>query len=1574
MAHSKKFAAARSNWKSRHAFQQTLPSWFLRHGSAMLLSAIWALTWTAFPITSHAKSEALGSGLRPEPPVPEGISVESGRRSLTIRYEAPFGQSQKEIRFLVIAPTILAARPIILDYALRPSGQTGPKSLSKSDEHRNKELADAVGKAKLVAVEDLGIFRFCRLARVTLYPQSIQLPGKSKYDLTRLSFQLTFPQAVSKAEALPEFTEANRGFALIFRHLVANPDAVSLYARRDSEPDLHAQKSQARPSPAVHSQKWLKVMINQDGIYKISQKALANLTGTERPRIESLRIYSRGQEVPLIRIQGSGPSPEPMVIFYGRGSNSKYSTARAYWTQIAHNKENDPLPQSATIAAAAQNSFSTTDTPYISAPHTYRFEEDLTLQIEKGNFLSIKSSNWIWKEISSRSDEGIGFDLRYLNPDSAVAPSLAIHLHTSPNQTSTTLSPIEVWVNQTLVGKVASLAYISKADTLFRFTVSLDVLKESGNMLSLRFSHPIEKDAMSPPVFLDHFEVRADRYLVATDKRLDIEAVQPNAWYKMTGFSNEEPILFDCANPEAPLRIPLVAGPSNTWLFRTGATSQTLLAATMESISEASALLPVSDDKGTLPLASPSNAADYLIIHHALFARQAEQLAALRRRKGLQAKTVDVESIYRAYSYGELTPLAIKDFLRDALRYWRIPPTYVCLFGDATSDYRGALRAGVPNLVPAYSVDAESGDTWASELWYATIAGADLLPDLLLGRLAAQNEEDANELVRKIADYGASPALGPWRSRMGFCADSGPFRPAVERLRRSHKPRGFGSTQIFLDDMPWEDEFYLPRQVVKENNIKVSTPSTLRLLDTFDRGVAMFLFFGHGSPNIWTDQRIWFGGNDERSDNLNLRNENRLPFVATFTCNQGAFDYPMPPWDINISEDMMRVKGRGSIAMFVPSGPGDTASHETMAQGLLEAVFREKLRRLGEVSALARIYYQLRNGPEHIQRMYLLLGDPALELAIPAAMQEGQITPSSVNRLDLPKRSSGIFAGQAEGIMHGNFSASLYDPNDNLVLRSEKTPFYSGKINWRFNLPENATEGQWTVRIYYGNDRMGKDGILYGSMEIARPELRIEGLEWEAKASEPGRQAVGAFDLVNGSGIAAIGVPVDIAHFLPDGSERVLQSTMETLGAGQRKRMQFRWMAESGIHSFKVVARRYQQPVDESRQAQAEASIVAYVADISASSSLPQSPCLIPATALVQANWRSLVPEVAFSATVPIFYHHSTTTQTLLCHLSTEDGNILSSSSVLLRPTGLQEIQMTTVTFPVRVPSPAYAPVLADNRGSLRLLAQATGIPDRKNTALLDAPLQIGPPRLPDLALIPESIQFQPSAPVEGETIFLRAMVTNCGYAASTAFRLEVFAISEGNADELLKSRGGDSGLFEPLAPGRRRSVEIRWDYDAYRDYAGLNRLRIQVSPQVTTTLQREVSLENNSVETSLRVLRRPTLETDIQKSILRDLPDGRTECSVRVRIHNTGEAPATGQLLGFYSRIPVKHDDYLTTGFLQSQLSLPILEGNEEKVFTHTWTIRNRDANTSPTARVYRITRSIRGREISLKPFVREW
>ncbi len=382
-------------------------------------------------------------------------------------------------------------------------------------------------------------------------------------------------------------------------------------------------------------------------------------------------------------------------------------------------------------------------------------------------------------------------------------------------------------------------------------------------------------------------------------------------------------------------------------------------------------------------LSRPLNA-QALYIAPAEFLNALEPLLAHRRDQGLATSAVAVEAIYDAWSGGQVSPEAIRSFLRYAAASWTVAPTAVILVGDGSSDPRNYLGRNNRTWVPPYlaTVDPWLGET-ACESCYARLDGADpradALPDVWLGRLPAKSVEETAALVAKILGYERDRSLGAWRARIAYIADNtdigGNFAATAEesiRLQpaRAQIARNYYDPEAPAGD-PWRERDPLLAQA--------------RTLIAFDAGAAFVHYLGHGlqfqwaytGPPLQADaprDRQYLLGLFEVDD---LRNGGRLPVVLAMTCLSGAFQIPAFV-GTSIDERLVVRAGGGAIASWSPTGLGVLYGHDALQRGFYRALWAP-----GGPAPLGALtlagYLELFSGSPCCQETistYALLGDP----------------------------------------------------------------------------------------------------------------------------------------------------------------------------------------------------------------------------------------------------------------------------------------------------------------------------------------------------------------------------------------------------------------------------------------------------------------------------------------------------------------------------------------------------------------------------------------------------------------------
>jgi hypothetical protein len=104
------------------------------------------------------------------------------------------------------------------------------------------------------------------------------------------------------------------------------------------------------------------------------------------------------------------------------------------------------------------------------------------------------------------------------------------------------------------------------------------------------------------------------------------------------------------------------------------------------------------------------------------------------------------------------------------------------------------------------------------------------------------------------------------------------------------------------------------------------------------------------------------------------------------TCYDGYYHYPDLPAAGNdaLAEVVTRADGRGAVASWSPTGLGVSTGHDYLDRGFFEARFADGRRTLGEATMAGKLKLWTSASSLDLLDTYLLFGDPALRLGIPA--------------------------------------------------------------------------------------------------------------------------------------------------------------------------------------------------------------------------------------------------------------------------------------------------------------------------------------------------------------------------------------------------------------------------------------------------------------------------------------------------------------------------------------------------------------------------------------------------------------
>ena len=464
--------------------------------------------------------------------------------------------------------------------------------------------------------------------------------------------------------------------------------------------------------------------------------------------------------------------------------------------------------------------------------------------------------------------------------------------------------------------------------------------------------------------------------------------------------------------------------------------------------------------RDTQPPRDPEGA-EYVIVTHAEFASAARRLADWRAEddrfgRPLTTMVVDVQNLYDEFSGGLLDPMAIRIFVAQAVRDWRVPPVYLTLLGDGTYDYKNNSGLSHTNWIPAYQDRSSTYDEW-----YARIAGLDRVPDLAVARIPVQSAAEADGVVDKILRYDQAFEPGPWQARILLVADdvSNPDVPSrvesffvldAERIARGGMPPDLDMTKFYTGTYPHEG--------------RTKPGARDRFLSLFNEGALILTYIGHGHPEVLAHEQIFLLNRDVGR----IDNGGRLPFVYTAASAVGVFDDPTQD---SMPEVLLKMPDRGVIAFLSATRIGYHTSNMVLAMQFHRQMYRSGREHVPLGLALMEAK-QVGVGDlwrTNIQR-YSLFGDAAQRLARPTLAVALDLPDSMEALMELELTGTVIDAGGRARTGHeGEALVQLFDSSAMSLIEGTEyqqlgAPLFrglvqveGGRFRTRLRIPKDIT-------------------------------------------------------------------------------------------------------------------------------------------------------------------------------------------------------------------------------------------------------------------------------------------------------------------------------------------------------------------------------------------------------------------------------------------------------------------------------------------------------------------------------------
>ena len=885
----------------------------------------------------------------------------------------------------------------------------------------------------------------------------------------------------------------------------------------------------------------LKIFVRESGIYRLDHSMLLgagmDLSGVD-PR--TIKVQLRGSQVPIYihgEADGRFDAGDYIEFFGARAHNiyTRWDVYRLIWGGVRGMRMVQKSGAPGAISAREITSFDS----------VVRFEEDhlhhklQNVQPDPGDPEAWFESrdHWFWDGVengSSKTEMTVEFPV-YDLAQSLTRPNFKFELVGCTNFDH----HVMVSVNGYKAGEEAK--WERQNTYSFDGQISANAFSEGVNELRLTRIGTNPADGESTDnypyqVYLNWFEIGYVRQLLAVNDSLVFSAPEPKdpdaeevSKFTIGGFLNDDVEIFQITDSNAVSRfknvivrkynldqegrdrlksIHSMLGESAVFDVQSvayraifedrGGRSSRYIAVTPSSV-----LTPERIELDVpSSLRDPSNQADYIIIAHPVFMDTANKLAEFRRSEmggGFRTQVVDVTDVYDEFSFGMANPKAVKDFLSFTYYNWMEPaPAYVLIFADATYDFLGIKEEfyeeppELTGFIPTFYIHTNFGQT-AADHWYSTIDGDDGFPDIYLGRIPVEDVVEAEAVVGKIIANESGTLNGPWRKQIISIADDDThaagdeqFRAGLEEIWRDHTPAGYDTEKIYLKDIIQE---------VEQDPLETRRPADVvegMIIDAFGNGAVIAQYSGHGGRHVWAHEIIFSIVDIEKMKDVEV-----YPFMLVLSCYNGYFDLP---GELSMAEGLLRADGRGIVAMLSATrltyGSGNIALNKLLFDG----IFKEKLLRLGQVTAVSKTRLLVNEGINWLDQMqeYTLFGDPASRLGIADYETHIQLDNATVapgGKLDLRAGKAAESVGAQPGSFSGPLTATISFPDG--TETSETSIVTKGSYPaMSFDVPAGMIGGQGILTLFSES----ANEIMVGGAKFTVSEPSILNVSYEFAA------------------------------------------------------------------------------------------------------------------------------------------------------------------------------------------------------------------------------------------------------------------------------------------------------------------------------------------------------------------------------------------------------------------------------------------------------------------------------------------
>lgn len=367
------------------------------------------------------------------------------------------------------------------------------------------------------------------------------------------------------------------------------------------------------------------------------------------------------------------------------------------------------------------------------------------------------------------------------------------------------------------------------------------------------------------------------------------------------------------------------------------------------------------------------------------FQNKLNEFVAWKRQKGYEVNTVSTAQT------GGTGNTQIKAYIQNQYNNTATRPDYVILLGDTGGSY------AIPTWYENFSSYNGEGD-----YPYTHLAGSDLLGDVFIGRISAENISQLATLFGKIytveKNINTTGDAAAWLNRMLLVGD----------------PSSSGISTVYSNRYIHELSAKVNPDYTYIENYSGGYASTMN--SGINQGVGLFNYRGYIGMSGW-------------SPSSSLNNGPKLPHSVILTCGTGSFA------GTSTTEDFIRLGTeavpKGALTAIGMSTTGThTMFNNALSVGIFDGLFIYDMRSMGEALLNGKLYlWTLYGATNSNQANYFahwcnLMGDPTVEafVGIPKTLMIS--APDSI-----PRGTAFVDIGvtDAQGTAQENINVTLYN-------------------------------------------------------------------------------------------------------------------------------------------------------------------------------------------------------------------------------------------------------------------------------------------------------------------------------------------------------------------------------------------------------------------------------------------------------------------------------------------------------------------------------------------------------------------